>query len=346
LSQLGDAQGVINVMREDLLHLLRCPSCRSGGSLVLDAHAHDGREVRDGLLRCSTCALERAVADGVPDLMLDPPPEVIAEVAGLERFALLMRDDGWDRARVLRLPDDDSGYWWGQRRSMQHLLETIQFTPGQAILDVGSNTCWAAATFARLGLRTVALDISMTEMQGLRTADWWFDEHEIYFERVLAQMSALPFADDSFDWVFCCEVLHHTDRRGMLAALREIRRVLRPGGGLLVINEPLRWPSDPKRNHGAEVAQFDGNEHVYYLPEYLWATWRAGFRRICLTEPALDTFFSRDPLHLTLDASTLGSLKLAVLNIVRQRHYLRWAKLAWHYLVGPDVSLHMVCMKD
>jgi hypothetical protein len=42
----------------------------------------------------------------------------------------------------------------------------------------------------------------MIQMQGLRTADWWFEEQGTYFERVLAQMSALPFADNSFDWVF------------------------------------------------------------------------------------------------------------------------------------------------
>jgi len=72
-------------------------------------------------------------------------------------------------------------------------------------------------------------------------------------------MSALPFADDSFDLVFCCEVLHHNNRRSMFEALREIHRVLRPGGSLLVMNEPLRWPTELKHDHGAEVAQFDGN---------------------------------------------------------------------------------------
>jgi len=81
---------------------------------------------------------------------------------------------GWDRARVLSLPDDESGYWWTQRQSMERLLETAPFAPGLSIPDVGANTCWAAATFARIGLRAVALDISMAEMQGLRTADWWF----------------------------------------------------------------------------------------------------------------------------------------------------------------------------
>jgi len=68
---------------------------------------------------------------------------------------------------------------------MERVLETVPFEPGQSILDVGANTCWAAATFARIGLRAVALDISMVEMQGLRTADWWFEQDGTYFERVL-----------------------------------------------------------------------------------------------------------------------------------------------------------------
>ncbi|HEV7528615.1 MAG TPA: class I SAM-dependent methyltransferase [Solirubrobacteraceae bacterium] len=108
---------------------------------------------------------------------------------------------------------------------MERLLDILPLMPGQLILDIGSNTCWAAATFARIGLRAVALDISMTEMQGLRTGDWWIEDQDLYFERVLEQMSALPFAQESFDWVFCCEVLHHNDRRGMTRALREAHRV-------------------------------------------------------------------------------------------------------------------------
>ncbi len=95
-------------------------------------------------------------------------------------------------------------------------------------------------------------------------------------------MSALPFTEDSFDWVFCCEVLHHNNRQGMTDALREIHRVLRPGGSLLVINEPLRWPTDLKRDHGAEVTEFAGNEHVYFFLEYLWMARRAGFHHIRL----------------------------------------------------------------
>lgn len=40
----------------------------------------------------------------------------------------------------------------------------------------------------------------------------------------------LPFEDDSFDAVFCTEVLEHMLDADRLSALREIRRVLKPGG--------------------------------------------------------------------------------------------------------------------
>jgi len=144
----------------------------------------------------------------------------------------------------------------------------------------------------------------------------------VYFERVLAQMSKLPFANDSFDWIFCCEVLHHNNRRGMIRALREIHRVLRPGGSLLVMNEPLRWPTDLKRDRGTEVASFAGNEHVYFFLEYLWMARRTGFRRIRLTEPAFDPFYSSDPLYLTLEASVLGSFSLPRSTSLGSEHSL------------------------
>jgi SAM-dependent methyltransferase/uncharacterized protein YbaR (Trm112 family) len=332
-------------VRPELLALLRCPSCGSPEGLRLDAVASDERETREGSLHCRSCDATRPVSEGVADMLLNPSAEVIAEAEGLERFAAEMRRDGWDRARVLKLPYERDGYWYTQARSMERLLDTVPFRPGQPILDVGSNTCWAAATFARIGLRAVALDISMTEMQGLRTGDWWIADQDLYFERVLGQMSALPFADESFDWVFCCEVLHHNDRRGMTRALREAHRVLRPGGGLIVMNEPLRWPTDLKRDHGAEVAAYDGNEHVYFVAEYLWMARRAGFSRIRLTEPAFDSFHSNDPLHLTLDASALGSIKLAAINVARQRPLLRRLHMWWRYALGPQVSLQLICTK-
>src|SRR5687768_8911121 len=99
-------------MRESLLPLLRCPRCRAERSLVLaDGAERDEREIRAGSLTCRACGHAAAVERGVVEALVDPPEVVRREAAGLERFAERMRADGWDRERVLRLPDEPSDYW-------------------------------------------------------------------------------------------------------------------------------------------------------------------------------------------------------------------------------------------
>jgi len=61
----------------------------------------------------------------------------------------------------------------------------------------------------------------------------------------------------------------------------------------------------PQADHDAEVAQFAGNEHVYFFPEYQWMARWAGFRRIRVIEPAFEDFYSHDPIHLTFERHTL-----------------------------------------
>jgi ubiquinone/menaquinone biosynthesis C-methylase UbiE len=49
---------------------------------------------------------------------------------------------------------------------------------------------------------------------------------------VYGRGEALPFEDDTFDAVFMIEVIEHVD--GDAQAIREVRRVLKPGGVLIV----------------------------------------------------------------------------------------------------------------
>jgi SAM-dependent methyltransferase/uncharacterized protein YbaR (Trm112 family) len=265
-------------VREPVARILRCPRCASDGSLRLASARSDEREIREGELACSECGQCFTVADGIVDLLYDPPAFVRRERAGLERFAAVMSADGWDRERIRALPDVDLPYWNGQRRAMDALLQRTELRRGRRLLDVGSNTCWASRIFAGLGLDVIALDIASTELQGLRTADYFIEEGEVFFERLQSVMFALPLACESIDYAFCCEVLHHNDPAHLRRTFVELYRVLRPGGRLFVVNEPMRFPLRLKRDHGREVAQFDGNEHVYFLHQYYLAARRAGFQ--------------------------------------------------------------------
>lgn len=66
---------------------------------------------------------------------------------------------------------------------------------------------------------------------------------------IVASADELPIADDSIDCILCSEVLEHVDNP--LAVLREIGRVLRPGGSLILtvpfINEIHGEPFDFRR---------------------------------------------------------------------------------------------------
>ena len=322
---------------------LRCPKCRTGGSLTLQPRDSDAREVRSGTLICGVCGHLATIEDGIVDLLVDPPEFVAKEAAGLERFADHMRAEGWTRDRVMNLPYEQNGYWYTQAILMEQTLAEVDLEPGQTILDVGSNTCWAAASFAGRGLVPTALDISAAQMQGLRTADWWFEDKGVYFERVLGVMFDLPFADASFDRVWCCEVLHHNHRANLKRTLREIHRVLRPGGKLIVANEPLRTLMTPKINPGHEVAEFEGHEHAYMRLSYTGMARRAGFD-VDVRGPLYHPIF-RGGIGISDDMTIPEIWKAAGAATIHRSAPLRRAALAARSYVLGGTSLHMVCTK-
>ena len=68
-------------------------------------------------------------------------------------------------------------------------------------------------------------------------------------EVVEGSVEELPFEDDSFDFAVCLDVIEHLDDD--LQTLRELRRVVRPGGRLLVTVPayPSLWSSHDVVNH-------------------------------------------------------------------------------------------------
>lgn len=331
-------------MKAEFARRLRCPACLHDGTLELRATASDEREVREGHLVCTSCTREFPLHRGVPELLHEPAPHILTEAAGLERFAKHMSDAGWDRDLIRSLPNVEHGYWYVQARSMHQLLTTVPFRPGQSILDIGSNTCWAANHFAERGLEAIALDIATVELQGLYTADYFLDDGRVFFERVLGSMDAIPLSSSSVDYVYCCEVLHHNDAAGLRRTLAEIFRVLRPGGRLLMVNETLKTLSDPSGMHLEGVEQFEGNEHAHWSMRYRWEATRAGFLTE-ISEPHYRAFFGDAQLSLPSDTPTLNALSRRAGFALRRLPLARRAYLAWLNHVGGGVSMNMIATK-
>ena len=102
------------------------------------------------------------------------------------------------------------------------------------VLDVGCGDGEKTFFVAQQVGAAVGFDPDGASVRSARTR---YKKENLQF--LVGQAEALCFADDSFDAVMFNESLHHVPAQSQLRALQEGRRVLRPGGKMLIL-EPVR----------------------------------------------------------------------------------------------------------
>ena len=109
------------------------------------------------------------------------------------------------------------------------LLEQAAISPGDRILDIGCGTGTMVVLIKRLypGADVVGID---PDPKALARA-----EKKVARARVSVRLDRgfsdqLPYADASFDRVLSSLMFHHIDANDREATLRDVRRVLKPGG--------------------------------------------------------------------------------------------------------------------
>lgn len=142
-------------------------------------------------------------------------------------------------------PTDLAGHDWGSApdlygprhdyRESLVLRELLPALPGPRVLNAGSGAGSLTLRLADLGLRTTSIDASPELSE--RTRRMLDERHPGARHLVrVGDVARLGLSDASFDAAVAAEVLEHVDDdRG---ALREVHRVLRPGG-MLVVTVPL-----------------------------------------------------------------------------------------------------------
>ena len=117
----------------------------------------------------------------------------------------------------------------------------VEQLPGKRLLDAGSGPGHLTAYFAGLGLDTRGLDLSPSMIEVARAA-----YPHVSYE--IGSITALPYADDSFDGVVSWYSIIHTPPQEQRAIFAEFARVLAPGGLVALafhVGEEVRSRTEP-----------------------------------------------------------------------------------------------------
>jgi ubiquinone/menaquinone biosynthesis C-methylase UbiE len=147
-------------------------------------------------------------------------------------------------------------YGGRRRRAYRSLLAAAQVQRGDRVLDVGSGPGYFARILAaEVGPEGTVVGIDaapeMTEYANRKAARL----SNCRFQ--LGTAESLAFPDAGFDVVVSSLVLHHLPEEARLQAVREMKRVLRPGGTLLLAEFRI-----PERGIWRWLAALTGHEDM------------------------------------------------------------------------------------
>ena len=127
-------------------------------------------------------------------------------------------------------------YWWFH--AMREITDTLAVRelqqPAIRILDAGCGTGFNLGYYAGKNSRDVyGLDLADAALKHVRQRG--------FFKIAQASIAEIPFKSETFDIVFSFEVVTQTPYETHDASLREMHRILKPGGHLFIRVPAFMW---------------------------------------------------------------------------------------------------------
>jgi ubiquinone/menaquinone biosynthesis C-methylase UbiE/uncharacterized protein YbaR (Trm112 family) len=196
---------------------LRCPRCR------------EPLEESDGDLACPSCRTVFGETGGIRDLI----PPGLAPLKREEREHYTSETEYYLRMHSTWC---ESPFYRHYHRSFLRNFSSLP--PSSLLLEVGCGLGHDGLELLRMGHRLVATDIAPGQLREARRLhrSAGYGGRSLH---LLADAENLPFPDRLFDGVLMVASLHHLP--DPLRGLREARRVLKPGGILVLGTEPNDW---------------------------------------------------------------------------------------------------------
>jgi SAM-dependent methyltransferase len=137
-----------------------------------------------------------------------------------------------DRDYELQTHQAEDRHWWyrGRRTVIERVLDGLGLPAPARILDAGCGSGRNMVELTRRGTVT-GVELSETSVELARARDCG--------EVLQGSVMQMPFPDASFDLAVSLDVVEHLEDD--LGALRELRRVVVPGGVLLVTVPAYQW---------------------------------------------------------------------------------------------------------
>jgi ubiquinone/menaquinone biosynthesis C-methylase UbiE len=198
-------------MLPKVLPYMRCTKC-------LSAELHSEC---DGLL-CRSCMSRFPIRNSIVDMAGQDPDEMITPFQRIMQTPAVVSvyEKFWRRI----------GYFLASSRSFGKEMKTVLGIGGNKntglALDLACGTGVFTRPLAKQGGLVIGLDLSWPMLKYAQREMEKDGPRNILFVRATA--FCIPFVDETFSHVNCCGALHLFSRTD--AALKEIRRVLRPGG--------------------------------------------------------------------------------------------------------------------
>jgi SAM-dependent methyltransferase len=246
-----------------------CVHCRAAANILFEVSSKTDVQ----LMHCTACGATFDTIDGVPFLGGYEPQDFLGliEVVASGDMNQTPIDIGFARhlhqllsdyhhaadkpAFIASHPDDMVRAPWFSEHRYHEWMQTDAMLAGKdlagkKVLNVGAGFGFDSVPLVDAGADLTCIDYAPTIValgkKGLPSVRW-----------IGGFSHALPFHDESFDLVLANAAMHHM--RSTPVALREMLRVLKPGGIMFTVGDPIR-PDDSDDNLAFEV--FNRHEGV------------------------------------------------------------------------------------
>ncbi|MCB1056599.1 MAG: methyltransferase domain-containing protein [Acidobacteria bacterium] len=232
-----------------------------------------------GLERLLRVILRVAVQE-VPRPDAPTAEEIIERTEDLNVAAERYYVDYRDREFLLAKPYSDPAHFAQYLFNLGALFHGLKVSPEDVVLELGAGSCWVSHFLNLFGCRTISVDVSSSALElgrelferDARTR-WDLEPRFLPYDG-----HTLPLADESCDRVVIHDAFHHVPNPD--AILRELARVLRPGG-IIAMCEPGRGHSATEDSQ-REMTETGVLERDIELDELADSAEAAGFSHVSL----------------------------------------------------------------